>query len=170
MARLVLIFFLLTAVCLQGSYSLIDAIEKEIDRGPKFVIESPSSLVFSNSSGTVINCTAIGSPSPRVWWIQRDHLRSSFSHESGDVSFSSGDLSHLHPHHPSSSTSFSSSTLGSSNSFRHIRSDGSLLFTPFEMRDQRSFRADVHNTAYLCVASNSQGNMMSRQVNVKTGE
>lgn len=154
--------------------SITEAIEKEAERGPKFVIEPPAHVVFSNSSGTVINCNAIGSPTPRVWWMHRDNLRS--GHESGDlaslsISFPGDPSLHLHPHHSSFSVSSSSSSssplLGSSNSLRHIRSDGSLLFSPF---GPESFRPDVHSSAYLCVASNSQGSIVSRDVNVKAGE
>ena len=157
--------------------------EKEKERGPFFVIDLPSQILFSNSSGTVVTCNAIGSSSLDSRLIHRDNLRSGQDSSPPDlaslsISFASspsvggGDgektsQPHLHPHH-SSSTSFSSSpSFASSNSFRHIRSDGSLLSTPLGLQ---SIRPDVHSSAYLCVASNSQGSIISREVNVNTGE
>ena len=38
-------------------------------RGPRFTLEPPSHLVFSNSSGGRLDCAAEGSPDPRVEWI-----------------------------------------------------------------------------------------------------
>ena len=38
-------------------------------RGPRFTLEPPSQLVFSNSSGGRLDCAAEGSPDPRVEWI-----------------------------------------------------------------------------------------------------
>ncbi|PSN46439.1 hypothetical protein C0J52_15124 [Blattella germanica] len=38
-------------------------------RGPRFSLEPPSLLVFSNSSGGRADCAAEGSPEPRVEWV-----------------------------------------------------------------------------------------------------
>jgi hypothetical protein len=38
-------------------------------RGPRFTLEPPSQLVFSNSSGGRLDCAAEGSPHPRVEWV-----------------------------------------------------------------------------------------------------
>ncbi|XP_069693342.1 cell adhesion molecule Dscam2-like [Periplaneta americana] len=38
-------------------------------RGPRFTLEPPSLLVFSNSSGGRADCAAEGSPDPRVEWV-----------------------------------------------------------------------------------------------------
>ena len=38
-------------------------------RGPRFTLEPPSQLVFSNSSGGRLDCAAEGSPDPRVEWV-----------------------------------------------------------------------------------------------------
>lgn len=49
---------------------------------------------------------------------------------------------------------------------RHILGNGSLLFPAF---DAGSFRQDVHWAAYKCVASNSVGSIVSRDMSVKAG-
>lgn len=134
------------------------------DRGPKFVIEPPHKVIFSNSTGTVINCNAIGSPSPKVTWILRDAMRISsngavllpVSHHSSPDSPGSLDPASSTATHP-----FTASPL------RHIRSDGSLLFSPFSLE---SYRPDVHSVTYLCLASNSQGTIVSRETNVRAGK
>jgi hypothetical protein len=42
------------------------------DRGPQFVMEPPSRLEFSNSSGGWLDCSASGSPQPTIDWISID--------------------------------------------------------------------------------------------------
>lgn len=49
---------------------------------------------------------------------------------------------------------------------RHILANGSLLFPAF---DAGSFRQDVHWAIYKCVASNSVGTIVSRDMQVKAG-
>jgi len=49
---------------------------------------------------------------------------------------------------------------------RHLRSDGSLIFTPFKESD---YRQDVHFNIYRCIASNSLGAIGSRDVHVTSG-
>ncbi|CAG0897063.1 unnamed protein product [Darwinula stevensoni] len=39
---------------------------------PRFVLEPPSTLSFTNSSGAELSCIATGSPSPRLRWLGRD--------------------------------------------------------------------------------------------------
>ncbi|XP_076349631.1 cell adhesion molecule Dscam1-like isoform X3 [Tachypleus tridentatus] len=46
---------------------------------------------------------------------------------------------------------------------RHIRTDGTLVFTPFK---QEEFRQDVHSSVYRCLVSNSVGKILSREVHV----
>lgn len=50
---------------------------------------------------------------------------------------------------------------------RHVRHDGSLVFSPFSPDE---YRADVHTASYRCVATNSVGAIASRDVNVRAGE
>ncbi|XP_076279934.1 Down syndrome cell adhesion molecule 3 isoform X5 [Lasioglossum baleicum] len=38
-------------------------------QGPVFVLEPPSTLVFSNTTGSQLSCSAHGSPTPHVTWI-----------------------------------------------------------------------------------------------------
>ncbi|KAJ6641875.1 Down syndrome cell adhesion molecule-like protein Dscam2 [Pseudolycoriella hygida] len=47
---------------------------------------------------------------------------------------------------------------------RHILANGSLFFPAF---DAGSFRQDVHWAIYKCVASNSVGTIVSRDMSVK---
>lgn len=42
------------------------------DRGPAFVMEPPSKLEFSNSSGGWLDCSASGSPQPSIDWLSID--------------------------------------------------------------------------------------------------
>lgn len=41
-------------------------------RGPAFVMEPPSRLEFSNSSGGWLDCSASGSPQPSIDWLSVD--------------------------------------------------------------------------------------------------
>ncbi|GIY54618.1 down syndrome cell adhesion molecule-like protein Dscam2 [Caerostris darwini] len=47
---------------------------------------------------------------------------------------------------------------------RYTRSDGTLVFPPFARND---YRQDVHDTVYQCLASNSVGSIVSREVHVR---
>lgn len=49
---------------------------------------------------------------------------------------------------------------------RYIRSDGTLVFPPFSKQD---YRQDIHDTVYQCVATNSVGSIVSREVHVRGG-
>lgn len=40
--------------------------------GPVFLLEPPSHLTFSNTSGSQVSCSAHGSPSPQVDWLLQD--------------------------------------------------------------------------------------------------
>lgn len=44
----------------------------EHDRGPSFVMEPPSKLEFSNSSGGWLDCSASGNPQPTIDWLSID--------------------------------------------------------------------------------------------------
>ncbi|XP_070509604.1 cell adhesion molecule Dscam2 isoform X3 [Chironomus tepperi] len=44
----------------------------EHDRGPSFVMEPPSKLEFSNSSGGFLDCSASGNPQPTIDWLSID--------------------------------------------------------------------------------------------------
>ena len=39
---------------------------------PQFIVEPPTKVHFSNSSGAVIPCTATGYPSVKTWWVSSD--------------------------------------------------------------------------------------------------
>uniref|UniRef100_A0ABD2XN24 Down syndrome cell adhesion molecule-like protein Dscam2 n=1 Tax=Trichogramma kaykai TaxID=54128 RepID=A0ABD2XN24_9HYME len=45
-------------------------------QGPVFVLEPPSTLVFSNTTGSQLSCSAHGSPQPVVTWITSPDQRS----------------------------------------------------------------------------------------------
>lgn len=50
---------------------------------------------------------------------------------------------------------------------RHIRADGTLVFSPFRAEE---YRQDVHATIYRCIAYNVVGSISSRDVNVRAGK
>ncbi|CAL1264727.1 unnamed protein product [Larinioides sclopetarius] len=47
---------------------------------------------------------------------------------------------------------------------RYTRSDGTLVFPPFARND---YRQDVHDTVYQCLAANTVGSIVSREVHVR---
>ncbi|XP_050445648.1 cell adhesion molecule Dscam2 isoform X4 [Cataglyphis hispanica] len=98
-------------------------------RGPSFVLEPPSRIEFSNSSGAWLDCTASGSPSPNIDWSTAD------GHPVNDVS-----------------------------GVRRVLRNGTLVLLPFPAA---AYRQDVHSAAYRCVASNSVGRVLSRDVQVR---
>ncbi|XP_023243550.1 Down syndrome cell adhesion molecule-like protein Dscam2 [Centruroides sculpturatus] len=103
----------------------------EIQNGPTFINEPPSHVDFHNTTGTVISCSAQGTPTPLVFWTSQD-----------------------------------GTPLREIPGLRHVRPDGSLVFPPFRAED---YRQDVHDDIYRCVASNSVGNIFSREVQVRAG-
>lgn len=56
------------------------------------------------------------------------------------------------------------STVGDIPGLRHIRPDGSLVFSPFPAED---YRQDVHSAVYRCVSSNVAGTIGSRDVVIR---
>lgn len=116
---------------------------KDTLRAPSFAIEPPHRVLFSNSSGAVVNCNAMGEPPPKVTWILALDAYGS-------------------PGQPL----VSEATL-SASPYRVVRTDGSLLFPPFAAGD---FRADVHATGYQCTATNTLGTVVSRTVQVRAGK
>ncbi|XP_015430998.1 PREDICTED: Down syndrome cell adhesion molecule-like protein Dscam2 [Dufourea novaeangliae] len=98
-------------------------------RGPSFVMEPPSRIEFSNSSGAWLDCSATGSPPPNIDWSTAD------GHPVNDVS-----------------------------GVRRVLRNGTLVLLPFPAA---AFRQDVHSAAYRCVASNSVGRVLSRDVQVR---
>ncbi|KAH0539984.1 Down syndrome cell adhesion molecule-like protein Dscam2 [Cotesia glomerata] len=101
-------------------------------RGPSFLIEPPSRIEFSNSSGAWLDCAATGSPAPDIDWSTADGL------PAGDV-------------------------LG----VRRVLRNGTLVLLPFQAA---AFRQDVHSAAYRCIASNSVGRILSRDVQVRASK
>lgn len=101
-------------------------------RGPSIIVEPPSRVEFSNSSGAWLDCTASGSPPPNIDWSTADGL------PAGDVP-----------------------------GVRRVLRNGTLVLLPFP---PPAFRQDVHSAAYRCVASNSVGRVLSRDVQVRAGQ
>lgn len=110
-------------------------------KGPRFLVEPPNRVDFLNSSGAIINCNAVGHPTPKITWIRGD---AGGGHLASDIP--------LNRH------------MQSSDSLLHIRSDGSLYFSPFS---EESFRQDIHSATYRCIASNVLGSIISRNVHVQ---
>lgn len=113
-------------------------------------------------------CAALGQPTPNIYWVvasaHPSSVRSSihFNHQSSDHQLLS---------HSSSSGSFelldgtwTSASTHSTSTFRYVRADGSLVFTPFFASE---YQDAIHNRRYRCVAVNSHGAIMSREVHIK---
>lgn len=100
-------------------------------RGPTFVMEPPTRLEFSNSSGGWLDCSASGSPQPSIDWLSVDGT-------------SVGDVSGI----------------------RRVLRNGTLVLLPFAAA---AYRQDIHSTVYRCIASNSIGRIISRDVQVRAG-
>ncbi|XP_055378995.1 cell adhesion molecule Dscam2 isoform X4 [Condylostylus longicornis] len=98
-------------------------------RGPGFVMEPPSRLEFSNSSGGWLDCSASGSPQPTIDWQSVD-----------------------------------GTSIGDIGGIRRVHRNGTLVLMPFSASQ---YRQDIHNTIYRCVASNSVGRIISRDVQVR---
>lgn len=58
-------------------------------------------------------------------------------------------------------------SVGDISGIRRVLRNGTLFFQPFSAP---SYRQDVHQTIYKCVASNSVGRIISRDVQVRAGE
>lgn len=58
-------------------------------------------------------------------------------------------------------------SLGDVPGVRRVLRNGTLALLPFAAD---AYRQDIHNTIYRCVASNSQGRIVSRDVQVRAGE
>ena len=101
-------------------------------RGPSFLIEPPSRVEFSNSSGAWLDCAATGSPQPNIDWSTADGL-----------------------------------PVGEVTGVRRVLRNGTLMLLPFPAA---AYRQDVHSAAYRCVASNSVGRVLSRDVQVRAGK
>lgn len=63
--------------------------------------------------------------------------------------------------------SIDGSSIGDIGGLRRILRNGTMVLLPFS---EASYRQDVHNTIYRCVASNRVGRIISRDVNVRAGE
>lgn len=96
------------------------------------MMEPPSRLDFSNSSGGWLDCSATGAPHPTIDWISMD-----------------------------------STSVGDVSGVRRVLRNGTLVLLPFSAA---AYRQDIHNTIYRCVASNSVGRIISRDVQVRAGE
>lgn len=101
-------------------------------RGPSFVMEPPSKLEFSNSSGGWLDCSASGSPQPTIDWLSVD-----------------------------------GTSVGDVGGVRRVLRNGTLVLLPFPAS---AYRQDIHSTVYRCVASNSVGRVISRDVQVRAGK
>uniref|UniRef100_A0A182SQT2 Ig-like domain-containing protein n=1 Tax=Anopheles maculatus TaxID=74869 RepID=A0A182SQT2_9DIPT len=98
-------------------------------RGPSFVMEPPSRLEFSNSSGGWLDCSASGSPQPSIDWLSVD-----------------------------------GTSVGDVGGVRRVLRNGTLVLLPFPAA---AYRQDIHSTIYRCVASNTVGRVISRDVQVR---
>jgi hypothetical protein len=58
-------------ICVAGLACSVAGFDSHL-RGPSFLLEPPSRLEFSNSSGGWLDCSASGSPPPTVDWLSVD--------------------------------------------------------------------------------------------------
>lgn len=58
-------------------------------------------------------------------------------------------------------------SIGDVGGIRRVLRNGTLVLLPFP---PSSYRQDIHNTVYRCVASNSVGRVISRDVQIRAGE
>ncbi|XP_050090135.1 Down syndrome cell adhesion molecule-like protein Dscam2 isoform X2 [Anopheles aquasalis] len=111
------------------NYGLLSAAFDSHLRGPSFVMEPPSRLEFSNSSGGWLDCSASGSPQPTIDWLSVD-----------------------------------GTSVGDVGGVRRVLRNGTLVLLPFPAA---AYRQDIHSTIYRCVASNTVGRVISRDVQVR---
>ncbi|XP_046406550.1 Down syndrome cell adhesion molecule-like protein Dscam2 isoform X2 [Ischnura elegans] len=62
-----LVFGLAVAACLGGASAYLTE-----SRGPRFTLEPPPLVLFSNATGARVDCAAEGTPPPRVEWLLAD--------------------------------------------------------------------------------------------------
>lgn len=117
--------------------------------GPTFDFEQPTRLDFTNNIGGRLDCVARGVPTPNTEW---------FDNENNPVS-SIQNVSECECNLWPELTKFNLQ-------IRHVLANGSLYFPPFQ---GESFRQDVHWATYRCIAVNSIGTIVSRDVFVKAG-
>ncbi|XP_064480133.1 cell adhesion molecule Dscam1-like [Ornithodoros turicata] len=103
--------------------------ELEVGSPPSFLREPPGSVLYSNTTGSLVPCTASGDPRPSIIW----------TNETGQP---------LEP----------------APGLRRVRLDGALEFQPFRAEE---YRQDVHAAVYRCIASNTLGAVVSRNVHVR---
>lgn len=88
-----------------------------------------------------------------------------------DIANSSGGrlecLARGSPHPTITWTQEDGSALPTVSGLRYQAPNGTLVFPPFSSNE---FRNDVHHAIYRCVASNSLGRIVSREVRLRTGE
>lgn len=71
------------------------------------------------------------------------------------------------PHPTIDWISMDSTSIGDVSGVRRVLRNGTLVLLPFSAA---AYRQDIHNTIYRCVASNSVGRIISRDVQVRAGE
>uniref|UniRef100_A0A8D9ERR1 Down syndrome cell adhesion molecule-like protein Dscam2 n=1 Tax=Cacopsylla melanoneura TaxID=428564 RepID=A0A8D9ERR1_9HEMI len=111
-----------------GLHKLIICYETSY-KGPSFLIEPPTKLEFSNSSGAWLDCTATGNPAPTIEWVSMDGM-----------------------------------PLMDIPGVRRTVRNGTLILYPFSAG---GFRQDIHSAIYRCIASNSVGRIISRDVQIR---
>jgi hypothetical protein len=109
-------------------------------KGPVFVKEPENRIDFSNSTGAVVECRATAHPTAEIIWIT---YRS--DNAKGSKMQAVGDVPGL----------------------RQVLPNGNLVFPPFRAED---YRQEVHAQVYACLAKNSIGTIISRDVHVRAGE
>lgn len=170
--------------------------QQHANLAPKFALEPPSLVEYSNSTGTVISCRpqqqflsssapiAAGSSAPPN--INNKNIKTMMSLGS-PISISWRIVKQQHGNELSSDNSEEEdsfdlietennnslvvgvSQAGSKNQQQQafVRQDGSLVIQPFKATD---YRRDVHSSVYRCCLENRFGSLCSRPVRTRAGK
>ncbi|KZS21906.1 putative Down Syndrome cell adhesion molecule protein 1 [Daphnia magna] len=144
--------------------------------GPVFLKEPSNRIDFSNTTGTVVECAATGNPRPEILWIKADGspvtdvpgLRQVNNRKQPRFKTSKNirrkyDVVFLNTLTMLvESPAFSPALL----CLLPVQTSGSLVFPPFRAED---YKQEVHAQFYRCVARNSAGSIVSRDIHVRAG-
>ncbi|RWS30176.1 netrin receptor DSCAM-like protein [Leptotrombidium deliense] len=118
---------------------------------PKFSDEPANKVTFYNTTGAVIACSANGIPQPSISWITVHTIK----HKVNPSMAQQHSFVHTY------------NKVNDVPGLRYQRPDGSLVFPPFST-DQ--YNEDIHSQTYRCLATNTYGTVVSRNVRVKAGK
>ena len=114
-------------------------------------------MFFLFCSGGILDCTAYGVPPPQITWLRYDPGLE--TPPLTELTFSSN--------YGSASSNAGPPGLSNAALWQILAHNNSLKFRSFSASD---YNPTVHKAAYVCRASSESGIILSRIVNVKSGE